>query len=180
MSRTRGTFNLSANLEVKKDAPLDSRLIVDTKADLIKAETWIDSDNIDWTYVGMLVVAVDSPGEVFQLVNQDYTKDSSWKAIGNNDNLPTEQLATIKDRQNDIVVVDAELMDFSDSTEDKVSISMSTVGIGGDGDSYSVDFPQANKNSAGTISAKEWDKLSSIGSISEDDIDKITNTTISE
>mgnify|MGYP000353336734 FL=1 len=40
--RDRGTFNFSGNLEVKKDAPLEARSLVNSYADLVKLETWTD------------------------------------------------------------------------------------------------------------------------------------------
>ena len=80
--RNKGTFNFGANLEVKKDAPLDARTLVSEYADLVKAETWTDSDGNTWLYVGMLVVCQDKPGKLYQLVAKDYTKESSWKEIG--------------------------------------------------------------------------------------------------
>ncbi|UVX33475.1 MAG: hypothetical protein [Bacteriophage sp.] len=40
--RDRGTFNFSGNLEVKKDAPLEARSLVNSYADLVKPETWTD------------------------------------------------------------------------------------------------------------------------------------------
>lgn len=177
MSRSKGTFNLSANLEVKKDAPLDSRSIVDAYEDLKVPSTWVDDDDIDWTYVGMLVVAKDKPGKVYQLIDKDYTQDASWKVIGDTDGLPTEQLSTIKSNQNDIVVVDSELMSFNADDESDankanvVNVSMQVVSADGSNDSYRVDFPQASEETAGTMSAADYQKLASIGTMSNEDID---------
>lgn len=80
--RNNGTFNFGANLEVKKDAPLDSRTLVTNYADLIKEETWKDSDGNTWTYVGMLVTCQDKPGKLYQLIKKDYTLVANWKEIG--------------------------------------------------------------------------------------------------
>lgn len=80
--RNNGTFNFGANLEVKKDAPLDSRTLVTNYADLIKKETWKDSDGNTWTYVGMLVTCQDKPGKLYQLIKKDYTQVANWKEIG--------------------------------------------------------------------------------------------------
>lgn len=80
--RTQGTFNFGANLEVKKDAPLDARTLVPSYADLILNETWEDSDGNAWTYPGMLVTCLDRPGKLYQLTAADYTKTANWKEIG--------------------------------------------------------------------------------------------------
>lgn len=81
--RDRGTFNFSGNLEVKKDAPLEARSLVNSYADLVKPETWTDEQGGVWKYDCMLVSCKDRPGEVYQLQpGADYTKQSSWILIG--------------------------------------------------------------------------------------------------
>lgn len=40
MSRNKGVSNYASNFEVLKDAPLDSRNLVDAYTDLTKEETW--------------------------------------------------------------------------------------------------------------------------------------------
>lgn len=81
--RDRGTFNFSGNLEVKKDAPLEARSLVNSYADLVKPETWTDEQGGIWKYDCMLVSCKDRPGEVYQLQpGADYTKQSSWILIG--------------------------------------------------------------------------------------------------
>lgn len=81
--RDRGTFNFSGNLEVKKDAPLEARSLVNSYADLVKPETWTDEQGGIWKYDCMLVSCKDRPGKVYQLSpGADYTKQSSWILIG--------------------------------------------------------------------------------------------------
>lgn len=81
--RDRGTFNFSGNLEVKKDAPLEARSLVNSYTDLVKPETWTDEQGGIWKYDCMLVSCKDRPGEVYQLSpGADYTKYSSWIPIG--------------------------------------------------------------------------------------------------
>lgn len=82
-----GTFNFSANLNVKKDAALDPRLVVESKADLTKLETWNDGDGKAWLYNGM-VVAVPSENKLYMLTNFDmatapdaYQTESNWVAV---------------------------------------------------------------------------------------------------
>lgn len=86
--RDRGTFNFSGNLEVKKDAPLEARSLVNSYADLVKPETWTDEQGGIWKYDCMLVSCKDRPGKVYQLSpGADYTKESSWILIGDKSEL---------------------------------------------------------------------------------------------
>lgn len=86
--RDRGTFNFSGNLEVKKDAPLEARSLVDSYADLVKPETWTDEQGGIWKYDCMLVSCKDRPGKIYQLSpGADYTKESSWILIGDTSEL---------------------------------------------------------------------------------------------
>lgn len=83
MARERGTFNFSASLEVKKQAPLDARQTYITYEELTKQATWVDNDSKVWLFKG-LVVPVDYNGQhaLFMLTNPDnYTSTSSWVRI---------------------------------------------------------------------------------------------------
>lgn len=81
--RDRGTFNFSGNLEVKKDAPLEARSLVNSYSDLVKPETWTDEQGGIWKYDCMTVSCKDRPGKLYQLSpGADYTKESSWILIG--------------------------------------------------------------------------------------------------
>lgn len=75
MARTKGMLNLSGNLEVNAQAPLDARTIVPTEADLTVAS------NFPYPYVG-LEVYVTGTGKKFRLTNLDVTQSSSWHEIG--------------------------------------------------------------------------------------------------
>lgn len=80
MARERGTFNFSASLEVKKQAPLDARQTYIDYNELIQEATWKDSDNKVWLFKG-LTVPVNYKGKhaLFMLTNPDnYTSTSSW------------------------------------------------------------------------------------------------------
>lgn len=86
--RDRGTFNFSGNLEVKKDAPLEARSLVNSYADLVKPETWTDEQGGIWKYDCMLVSCKDRPGKIYQLSpGADYTRESSWILIGDTSKL---------------------------------------------------------------------------------------------
>ena len=75
MARTKGMLNLSGNLEVNAQAPLDARTIVPTEADLTVA------NNFPYPYVG-LEVYVTGTGKKFRLINLDTTQSSSWHEVG--------------------------------------------------------------------------------------------------
>lgn len=80
MARERGTFNFSASLEVKKQAPLDARQTYITYEELTQQSTWVDSDGKVWLFKG-LIVPVNYKGEhaLFMLTNPDnYAYTSSW------------------------------------------------------------------------------------------------------
>ena len=86
--RDRGTFNFSGNLEVKKDAPLEARSLVNSYADLVKPETWTDEQGGIWKYDCMLVSCKDRPGKIYQLSpGADYTRESRWILIGDTSEL---------------------------------------------------------------------------------------------
>lgn len=87
MARTQGIFNFSANLEVKKNAPLDARVVVANKSDLYLDATWQDSDGKAWLYDG-IVVTVTSTHEMYMLTGYDpvsaatvYKTETNWKRV---------------------------------------------------------------------------------------------------
>lgn len=83
MARERGTFNFSASLEVKKQAPLDARQTYITYEELTQQSTWVDTDGKVWLFKG-LVVPVNYNGQnaLFMLINPDaYTSTSSWVRV---------------------------------------------------------------------------------------------------
>ena len=68
MARNKGTFNFSANLQVKMAEALDPRIVVSTKAELITKETWpYDGDTL-YLYKG-LIVAVAEDKSMFMLID---------------------------------------------------------------------------------------------------------------
>lgn len=83
MARERGTFNFSASLEVKKQAPLDARQTYITYKELTQQSTWVDSDGKVWLFKGLVVpVNYNEQHALFMLTNPDnYTSTSSWVRI---------------------------------------------------------------------------------------------------
>lgn len=83
MARERGTFNFSASLEVKKQAPLDARQTYITYEELTQQSTWVDTDGKVWLFKG-LIVPVNYSGQnaLFMLINPNaYTSTSSWVRV---------------------------------------------------------------------------------------------------
>lgn len=123
MARERGTFNFSANLEVKKQAPLDARQTYITYEELTQQSTWVDSDGKVWLFKG-LVVPVNYNGQnaLFMLINPDaYTSISSWIRVDGNagespiytiSDLGTLSKSSVK---SDIVDILGEYSDFLDA-----------------------------------------------------------------
>lgn len=105
MGRIKGQASYASNFEVIKQAPLDSRMVVDSFADLIKPETWQDKDGNVWLYDGMPVIALDGGGikpvkpRIYILKDKDkYTEASSWTESGQD--VPAELTAHLTDKNN--------------------------------------------------------------------------------
>lgn len=123
MARERGTFNFSASLEVKKQAPLDARQTYIDYNELIQEATWKDSDNKVWLFKG-LTVPVNYNGEhaLFMLTNPDnYTSTSSWIRVdgnaGESSIYTISDLSTLSESsvKSEIVDILGEYSDFLDA-----------------------------------------------------------------
>lgn len=86
MARERGTFNFSASLEVKKQAPLDARQTYITYEELTRQSTWVDTDSKVWLFKGLIVpVNYNGQNALFMLINPGaYTSTSSWVRVDGN------------------------------------------------------------------------------------------------
>lgn len=86
MARERGTFNFSASLEVKKQAPIDARQTYITYEELTQQSTWVDTDGKVWLFKGLVVpVNYNRQNALFMLINPDaYTSTSSWVRVDGN------------------------------------------------------------------------------------------------
>lgn len=125
MARERGTFNFSASLEVKKQAPLDARQTYITYEELTQKATWVDADDKVWLFKGLIVpVSYNGQNALFMLINPDaYTSTSSWVrvdaagvespiySINNINTLTTDS------RKEDVVAVLGEYNDFKAAFE---------------------------------------------------------------
>lgn len=83
MAREKGTFSFSANLEVKKQGPLDARQTLITYAELTQAATWQDSDGKMYLFDGLIVpVTNGAEKQLYMLINSaQYNQTSSWLRI---------------------------------------------------------------------------------------------------
>lgn len=83
MAREKGTFNFSANLEVKKQGPLDARQSLITYAELTQAATWQDENGKMYLFDGLTVpVTNGSEKQYYMLINAaQYNQTASWKRI---------------------------------------------------------------------------------------------------
>lgn len=83
MARERGTFNFSANLEVKKQGPLDARQTLVTYAELTQAATWQDENGKMYLFNGLIVpVTNGSEKQLYMLIDAaKYSLPASWKRI---------------------------------------------------------------------------------------------------
>lgn len=83
MARNKGTFSYAANYEVKVQAALDPRIVVETKAELILKDTWpYDGDTI-YLYKG-LVVSVQEENALYMLIDMSKITEpdySGWLRI---------------------------------------------------------------------------------------------------
>lgn len=83
MAREKGTFNFSANLEVKKQGPLDARQTMITYAELTQAATWQDDSGKMYLFNGLTVpVTNGSSKELYMLIDaNNYNQAASWKRV---------------------------------------------------------------------------------------------------
>lgn len=77
MARRRGTYTLSSNIELEAGAPLDSRDIVQTKADLTNG-------SFPYVYVGMETYVI-SEGKKYRFIGEDPTDIEDWEEVGSGD-----------------------------------------------------------------------------------------------
>lgn len=72
MARFPGTLKMGSNIEPRMDGPLDSRDVVELKADLT------DASSFPYSYIGMTVFVVEELKK-YVLIGDDPTKIANWK-----------------------------------------------------------------------------------------------------
>lgn len=81
MAKFSGDFDLSANFNINKAAPVDTRTVVDSVADLTTSSVWENSDGDIFVYDG-LTTAVKGDG-VYMLSNSTAAPANwVWTKIG--------------------------------------------------------------------------------------------------
>ena len=85
MARVKGLVPCSVNFEVKKTAPLDSRIVVDTVLELTEAATWVGDDGQAWLYDGLVVAVKETNGlyilKGFETDPTAYSDIENWVRI---------------------------------------------------------------------------------------------------
>ena len=86
MARHKGNYIIPGNIEPQTTKPLDSRMVVDTSADLFKKETWESRDEKVYVYPGMVVATAGNNPEIWKLRNHrlgsdDYKDSSNWDRV---------------------------------------------------------------------------------------------------
>lgn len=81
MARNKGQFNFSANLEVKKAAPLDARVVVNTLAELTSPATWQDDKGEAFLYEGIVVAVLENRGLYMLNDATGYSDIDNWTAL---------------------------------------------------------------------------------------------------
>lgn len=125
MARERGTFNFSANLEVKKQAPIDARQTYITYEELTQRSTWVDTDDKVWLFKGLIVpVNYNGQNALFMLINPDaYTSTSSWVRVDAAEakssiySINSINNLTINSTQEDVIAVLGKYDDFKAAFE---------------------------------------------------------------
>ena len=100
MARNKGTFNFAANFEVLTKAPLDARIVVDTKANLIDPTIWEDGDLNVWLYTGITVSVITDPsttnnGLYFLTDETNYTDINYWAKVNTLGNIDASGTASV-------------------------------------------------------------------------------------
>lgn len=117
MARLKGIFKASANYEPQVAAPFDARMLVEAKSELTTAATWQQTNGSVWTYVGMIVsVSADiepSNNGVYILINEDWTLESSWRRLANE-----QEIADLQEQIENIKVAGGGSLDLDIETED--------------------------------------------------------------
>ena len=82
MARNKGTSSFPGNFQVGMSAALDPRTVVDTKSELIDANTWpLSADGAPYIYEGMQVAVKDEQNVYMLIDSANYNLLSSWKKI---------------------------------------------------------------------------------------------------
>lgn len=83
MGRVRGLSSFSSNFDILMAAAIDSRTVVDTKADLTDPNTFVANDGNIYLYKGLIVAVVNDTTNngLYMLNGEDHTDPNNWKSI---------------------------------------------------------------------------------------------------
>lgn len=136
--RNKGTFNFASNFEVLTKAPLDARLVVDTKANLIDPNIWEDDDTNIWLYKGITVSVVADPsinnnGLYFLENDASYQSYNGWSKIGQSSSLDAsviynQQVNVSQDASIDTIKTNIDILETSVGTYvDIINITIANI-----------------------------------------------------
>lgn len=84
MAREHGVIGISGAFEPQTAMPLDARMIIPTKAELILDATWAANDSNKYAYKGMLVSVhgdAEANNGIYQLKELPYSTASNWLKV---------------------------------------------------------------------------------------------------
>lgn len=113
MSRTKGTYTLTSNIEPKVGAPLDARTIVKLLADLTASNTF------EYPYKGMKVF-VEENNKSYTLVGSDPTVSTNWIEDNSGGHTIKNPAGTAMTQRSNLQFVDLTVSD--DSTNDATKV----------------------------------------------------------
>ena len=113
MSRTKGTYTLTSNIEPKVGAPLDARTIVKLLADLTANNTF------EYPYKGMKVF-VEENNKSYTLVGSDPTVSTNWIEDNSGGHTIKNPAGTAMNQRSNLQFVDLTVSD--DSTNDVTKV----------------------------------------------------------
>lgn len=113
MSRTKGTYTLTSNIEPKVGAPLDARTIVKLLADLTASNTF------EYPYKGMKVF-VEENNKSYTLVGSDPTVSTNWVEDNSGGHTIKNSTGTAMTQRSNLQFVDLTVSDDSINDVTKV------------------------------------------------------------
>ena len=173
MSRTKGTYSLTSNIESKFGAPLDARTVVKLKTDLTASGTF------DYPYIG-LTVFVEEENKKYTLIGADPTVASNWMEEIVVDDLGTAAYRDVPDSGdagfNQVVLGKDTRLTYYDRNRYDAQVKCSTnivegniiVGVNGlyhhlnDGTVFDITYPilyAKNNMAAGAANKSNYDSL---------------------
>lgn len=117
MARTKGSYSLSANIEVSAGAPLDARDRVSSMADLTASGTF------PYHYVGMETYVV-SANKKYRLIGNDPTVLANWEEVGSGGHTIEDSTGTDMTARSNLQFTGGSVSVSDDETNDRTVVEM--------------------------------------------------------